>query len=91
MKKTVRLLLLILAAAMLASLFACSKNGNALSPSDAKKAKKLISDALKNSPVADFENAPAAAADDDPDVTVWFNHSFVNTPAEDTKPTAFAS
>ena len=91
MKKTVRLLLFILAAAMLASLFACSKSGNALSPSDAKKAKKLISDALKDSPVADFENAPAAAADDDPDVTVWFNHSFVNTPAEDTSSTVFAS
>jgi hypothetical protein len=91
MKKPVRLLLLILAAAMLASLFACSKSGNALSAADAKKAKKLIDTALKSSPVADFDNSAVAAKDDDPDITVWFNHSYVNTPAEDTKPTGFAS
>ena len=76
---------------MLASLFACSKSGNALSAADAKKAKKLIDTALKSSPVADFENTPVAAKDDDPDITVWFDHSYVNTPAEDTKPTGFAS
>ncbi|MBO7397513.1 MAG: DUF4091 domain-containing protein, partial [Clostridia bacterium] len=91
MKKPVRLLLLILAAALLASLFACSKSGNALSAADAKKAKKLIDTALKSSPVADFDNSAVAAKDDDPDITVWFNHSYVNTPAEDTKPTGFAS
>ena len=91
MKKPVRLLLLILAAALLASLFACSKSGNALSAADAKKAKNLIDTALKSSPVADFDNSAVAAKDDDPDITVWFNHSYVNTPAEDTKPTGFAS
>ncbi|MBR5006135.1 MAG: hypothetical protein IKY07_03475, partial [Clostridia bacterium] len=91
MKKTIRFVSIILAAALLASLFACSKSGNALSAADAKKAKKLIDTALKSSPVTDFDNSAVAAKDDDPDITVWFNHSYVNTPAEDTKPTGFAS
>ena len=91
MKKTIRFVSIILAAALLASLFACPKSGNALSAADAKKAKKLIDTALKSSPVTDFDNSAVAAKDDDPDITVWFNHSYVNTPAEDTKPTGFAS
>ena len=54
---------------------------NKLSEADQKKADQLL--ASVSNPIApDVGNARLTAANEDGDVTVWFDHSYNNTPAE---------
>ena len=60
---------------------------NKLSDADQARAEALL-DSVKTS-VTRYENKALTAANEDGDITVWFNHSYVNTPAEDVTPTTF--
>jgi hypothetical protein len=90
---TVLTLALALAAAILTGLSSCGKTGgdgdpNRLSREDQARAEKLLS-SVSVSEVPAIKNEKVAAAQEDPDISVWFDHSFRNTPAEDVTPTDF--
>ena len=60
---------------------------NKLSDADQARAEALLASVKDTLPA--YENKALTASAEDPDITVWFNHSYVNTPAEDTTPTEF--
>ena len=60
---------------------------NKLSDADQARAEALLNSAKSAAP--EIDNSAVTAANDDTDITVWFNHSYINTPAEDVTPTGF--
>ena len=60
---------------------------NKLSDADQARAEALLNSVKSSVPA--FANTSVSAANDDQDITVWFNHSYINTPAEDVTPTQF--
>ncbi len=59
-----------------------------MSGADQARADALLASVSKPMAPA-VDNTALTAAAEDGDITVWFNHSYVNTPAEDVTPTAF--
>ncbi|MBO4326139.1 MAG: DUF4091 domain-containing protein [Clostridia bacterium] len=60
---------------------------NKLSDADQARAENLLTSATNVVPA--INNSALTAADEDNDITVWFDHSYNNTPADSTTPTEF--
>ncbi|MBR4255647.1 MAG: hypothetical protein IKQ18_00685, partial [Clostridia bacterium] len=56
---------------------------HALTSSQQTTAEKLIATGLKNDTAPEVSNEPVTAEHEDSGITLWFDHSYYNTPAEE--------
>lgn len=70
----------------LSAIFDSSATGDrhALSEADQKRAEQLINSAKDTAPA--ISNTKLTAPNEDSDISLWFNHSYVKTPEESTEP-----
>ncbi len=89
--KTVRILTIMLFIVLAAVLLSCCSGTDGMSAEEKRRADALIKTAGDNSLLPDYDKLKTLAEFEDGDITVWFDHSTVNTPAEDTEPAGYSS